>query len=224
VKLALAIVLVTTTVAMATPPEPKGAHPRMILDGSLRSAWKQQAGLAHGPVVGAIKLCAHARDTHDHDSGVYRGSEWVKVLQACLVAWGATDSKDDAATAIKFATALLESESLERAEIERIMAQGPSEGDAEEAPPVVAGSEAPADSVSSNGHAPSEDVAKAASTSESHAGDERSNGVHKAEHVNGTGTSNGWDNAGGVDNGAGEGGLPSRFARPSSDGAPTVDQ
>jgi cell division protease FtsH len=124
----------------------------------------------------------------------------------------------------KFATALLESESLERAEIERIMAEGPSDGDAEEAPPLVAGSEAPAESVSSNGHAPSEDVAKAASTSESHAGDERSNGVHKAEHANGTATSNGWDNAGGVDNGAGEGGLPSRFARPSSDGAPTVDQ
>ncbi|MEP6859261.1 MAG: hypothetical protein ABJE66_01490 [Deltaproteobacteria bacterium] len=114
-KLALAIVLVTTTVAAtagATPAEPKGAHPRMILDGGLRSAWKQQAGLEHGPVVGSIKLCAHARETHEHDSGVYRGSEWVKVLQACLVAWGATDSKDDAATAIKFATALLEDQDM----------------------------------------------------------------------------------------------------------------
>ena len=104
-KLALAIVLVTTTVAAA---EPTGPHPRMLLDSGLRAAWKQQAGLEHGPVVGAIKLCAHARDTREHDNGVYRGSEWVKVVQACLVAWGATDSKDDAATAIKFATALLD--------------------------------------------------------------------------------------------------------------------
>ena len=107
-KAAVAILLVFSAVAGATPPEPKGAHPRIILDGSLRSAWKQQAGLEHGPVVGAIKLCAHARTTREHDSGVYRGSEWVKVLQACLVAWAATDSKDDAATATRFATALLD--------------------------------------------------------------------------------------------------------------------
>ncbi|HEY5920037.1 MAG TPA: hypothetical protein VIV11_00140, partial [Kofleriaceae bacterium] len=38
----------------------------------------------------------------------YQGSEWAKVLQACLVAWVATDSKDDAATAIKYFTALLD--------------------------------------------------------------------------------------------------------------------
>ncbi|MEO6775745.1 MAG: hypothetical protein ABI467_22485 [Kofleriaceae bacterium] len=113
-KLALAMLVATSVGSVvgsgagAAPAEPTGPHPRMILDAGLRAAWKQQAGLAHGPVVGAIKLCAHARDTHDHDNGVYRGSEWVKVVQACLVAWGATDAKDDAATAIKFATALLD--------------------------------------------------------------------------------------------------------------------
>src|SRR3954469_12389160 len=100
--------LVSIGVAHATPPEPKGPHPRLILDAGIKAAWHEQAKAEHGPVVGAIKLCAHARDTREHDNGIYRGSEWVKIVQACLVSWAATDSKDDAATAIKFATALLD--------------------------------------------------------------------------------------------------------------------
>ncbi|MEO8548454.1 MAG: hypothetical protein ABI678_00700 [Kofleriaceae bacterium] len=111
-KLALSFVMVATAVAHATPPEPKGAHPRLILDASIKAAWHEQAKAEHGPVVGAIRLCAHARDTHEHDNGVYRGSEWVKIVQACLVSWAATDKKDDAATAIKFATALLDDQDV----------------------------------------------------------------------------------------------------------------
>lgn len=105
---AVLAVLAITSVARAEPPEPHGAHPRMLLDPSLRAAWHEQAQAEHGPVKGAIALCADARDGHDHDAAVYQGSEWAKVLQACLVAYAATDNKDDAATAIRFFTALLD--------------------------------------------------------------------------------------------------------------------
>ena len=105
----VAIALLFASAAAAAPaPEPGGAHPRIVLDTDLKAAWHAQAGKEHGPVIGSIKLCADARNTHEHDAGVYRGSEWVKVLQACLVAWEATDNKDDATTAIRFMTALLD--------------------------------------------------------------------------------------------------------------------
>ena len=108
-KLAVSLVMLVAATAHAAPAaEPTGPHPRIVLDADLKAAWHAQAGLEHGPVIGSIKLCANARDTHEHDAGVYRGIEWVKVLQACLVAWVATDNKDDATTAIRFMTALLD--------------------------------------------------------------------------------------------------------------------
>jgi hypothetical protein len=100
--------LFASSLAHAAPPEPKGAHPRMLLDHELRAQWKAMAKLSAGPVVGAIRLCEEARTTRDHDRALYQGSEWARVLQACLVAWVATESKDDAATAVKFMTALLD--------------------------------------------------------------------------------------------------------------------
>src|SRR5687767_1304244 len=94
--------------ARAAPPEPTGPHPRMLLDKDLRAQWKAMAKLDAGPVVGAIRLCADARQSRDHDRALYQGSEWAKVLQACLVAWAATDSKEDAQTALRFFTALID--------------------------------------------------------------------------------------------------------------------
>lgn len=105
-KLAISSVICVASTVLAAP----SGHPRIILDKDLRAAWHAQAGEEHGPVVGAIKLCKHGRETKEHDHGVYRGSEWVKLVQACLVAYAATDSKDDAQTAIKFMTALLDDE------------------------------------------------------------------------------------------------------------------
>jgi hypothetical protein len=80
----------------------------MILDPELRAAWKQQATEAHGPVVGAIALCEHAHDTPEHDHAGYQGAEWAKALQACLVAWAATDRDDMAKTAERLFTALID--------------------------------------------------------------------------------------------------------------------
>jgi hypothetical protein len=97
-----------STTAGATPPAPTGPHPRMLLDGELRTAWKAQAEAQHGPVVGALALCEDAASTKEHDRAVYQGSEWSKIEQACLVAWAATDKDVYARTAIKFMTALLD--------------------------------------------------------------------------------------------------------------------
>ena len=107
-RLALVLILATSAIAGATPPEPSGPHPRMLLDAPLKAAWKAQAAEGKGPVVGAIALCTDAHDTAEHDAAVYQGSEWAKVLQACLVAWAATDKPEHAQTAIKFFTALLD--------------------------------------------------------------------------------------------------------------------
>lgn len=104
----IALVLALSRVAAATPPEPTGAHPRMLLDRDLRAQWRAMAKLPVGPVIGAIHLCDEARTTRDHDRAVYMGSEWAKVLQACLVAYAATDKPEHAATAVKFFTALID--------------------------------------------------------------------------------------------------------------------
>ena len=80
----------------------------MLLDDALRTAWKQMAKEQRGPVQGAIVLCDEARTTAKHDGQGYQGSEWSKTLQACLVAWAATDNAQHAKTAIRFFTALLD--------------------------------------------------------------------------------------------------------------------
>jgi hypothetical protein len=98
-------VLASATVGRA---DPTGPHPRILLDPSLRAAWRGQADAAHGPVKGAIALCEDARTTPEHEHALYQGAEWAKVLQACLVAYAATDSKDDAATALRYFQALLD--------------------------------------------------------------------------------------------------------------------
>lgn len=98
----------SAAVAEAGPPEPRGAHPRMLLDADLRAEWKADAKQARGPVKGAIALCHDAHDTSDHDRALYQGAEWAKVLQACLVAWVATDEPAHAKTATRFFKALLD--------------------------------------------------------------------------------------------------------------------
>lgn len=102
----VSVLLLGVATAHATPPEPTGAHPRMLLDAKLKAEWK--ASIDRGPVKGSIAMCQNARDTKDHDRAVYQGAEWSKVLQACLVAWAATDKPEHAQTAIRFFTALID--------------------------------------------------------------------------------------------------------------------
>jgi hypothetical protein len=94
--------------AAAAPPEPSGPHPRMLLDAELRAAWQAEARRDHGPVHDAIGVCRQAGESHEHDRALYQGAGWAKVLQACLVAWAATDRPEHAKTAIRFYAALLD--------------------------------------------------------------------------------------------------------------------
>lgn len=80
----------------------------MLLDGELRAAWKAQAKNGRGPVVGAIALCEDELNTGNHARALYMGAEWGKMLQACLVAWAATDKPIYAQAAMKFFKALLD--------------------------------------------------------------------------------------------------------------------
>lgn len=107
-RLWLISALLAAQIVHAAPPEPKGPHPRMVLDADVRAQWRAMAKLSAGPVVGAIRLCDGARSSRGHERALYQGSEWARVLQACLVAWAATDSDDHAATAVKYFTALID--------------------------------------------------------------------------------------------------------------------
>lgn len=107
-RLAIFVAVVAlAAVASATPRPPSGPHPRMLLDAKVREAWKQLATARRGPVHGAIALCTSGQGP-DHDRALYQGSEWSRLLQACLVAWAATERPEHAETAIKFFTALLD--------------------------------------------------------------------------------------------------------------------
>jgi uncharacterized protein (TIGR03382 family) len=105
-RLAVLVLVMAARVAAAAPPEPAGPHPRMLLDARLRAAWKAAAD-AGGPVTGAIGLCDD-RDGPDHRRSLWMGAEWSKMLQACLVAWAATDRPEYAAGALKYFVALID--------------------------------------------------------------------------------------------------------------------
>ena len=105
----IALAALVPWVAGAAPvvPEPSGAHPRIVLP-DVRAAWREQARAQHGPVKGAIALCEDAHGSSEHDHAQYQGAAWASVMQACLVAWAATDSPVYAQTAIRFMTAVLD--------------------------------------------------------------------------------------------------------------------
>jgi len=104
----LPIALLATRVAWAAPPEPSRPHPRIVLDAALRAEWKASLDTGRGPLVGAVALCDGDRDARDHDGAGYKGSEWAKMLQACLVAWAATDQPAYVASSLKYFTALID--------------------------------------------------------------------------------------------------------------------
>ena len=92
--------------ARAAPAEPSGPHPRMLLDAGLKTAWHARKD-GRNPIAAAILLCGGGGG-HEHAGAQYMGSEWKKMLQACLVAWAATGEPGHAATALRYFTALLD--------------------------------------------------------------------------------------------------------------------
>ena len=91
--------------ARAAPHEPIGPHPRMLLDANLRAAW--QAQRRSGPVAVAIELCNDDAGSEPRGA-LYMGSEWKKMLQACLVAWAVTGDARHTRSALKYFIALLD--------------------------------------------------------------------------------------------------------------------
>nr|HEX4317801.1 hypothetical protein [Kofleriaceae bacterium] len=109
VAVVLLLICAAGVTANATPPPPTGAHPRMILDATLRAAWKQQAAAGVGPVKASIDICDSAAHTGSRwQESDYQRTRWRSTTEACLVAWAATDKDEYAQTAIKFMTALLD--------------------------------------------------------------------------------------------------------------------
>lgn len=81
----------------------------MLLDEKLRAAWKAQAKSGSGPVSDAIAVCNEDRtNPKEHDHALYMGYEWAKMLQACLVAWVATEKPEYITSSLKYFTALLD--------------------------------------------------------------------------------------------------------------------
>jgi hypothetical protein len=103
-----------TSVVMAAPeasaqPEPKRAHPRLLLDAELRKAWKTSAGIEGSPVARAVRRCDQiGASTKEFDRDGYMGLDWCNHLQACLIAHAATGKDQYAATAMRYFTALID--------------------------------------------------------------------------------------------------------------------
>ncbi|MEZ4361132.1 MAG: hypothetical protein R3B48_13185 [Kofleriaceae bacterium] len=90
-------------------PEPRGAHPRLLLDATLREAWAQDAKTQKGPVARAVRRCEQlAASPKEFARDGYMGLDWCHHLQACLIAHVATGSERHAATAMRYFTALLD--------------------------------------------------------------------------------------------------------------------
>ena len=95
-------------VARAAPPEPRGKHPRILLDATLRANWKKQAG-EKGAVARAIARCDEIRSRpKEFARDLYMGLDWAQHLQACLVAHAATGDDKHARTALVYFTAMLD--------------------------------------------------------------------------------------------------------------------
>jgi MYXO-CTERM domain-containing protein len=110
-SLALAMVIATaiTATAAAAPPEPRGAHPRILLDATLRANWKKQAGNKSSAVGKAIARCDDFRARpKEFARDLYMGLDWAQYLQACLVAHVATGKDEHARTALLYFTALID--------------------------------------------------------------------------------------------------------------------
>ncbi|MBS1118355.1 MAG: hypothetical protein H6Q90_583 [Deltaproteobacteria bacterium] len=110
------LLAVADTAAVADKPvtaepamEPTGPHPRILLDDKLRAAWKLQAKVKDSAVARAIQRCEDTRTSpNDFRNDSYMGFDFSANLNACLIAWVARGSDDDARSAIIYFTALLD--------------------------------------------------------------------------------------------------------------------
>jgi len=107
---ALPIILLALLSARAfAQPSPAGKHPRILLDDTLRTTWKQQAQAKDFAITRAIDRCEDTRNNaKEYQIDSYMGFDWNSSLQACLIAWVARGNDADAKSAVIYAQALLD--------------------------------------------------------------------------------------------------------------------
>lgn len=104
-----ALALPETASAQPGPAEPRGAHPRILLDANLRKAWKAAAADESTPVARAVRRCNQITAApKEFERDGYMGLDWGHHLQACLVAYAATGKESFATTAMRFFTAMID--------------------------------------------------------------------------------------------------------------------
>ena len=109
--LALALVgaIAAAPATAAAQAEPKGPHPRLLLDDALRATWKKQAGQKGSAVARSIAACDQIRaDPKESARDYYMGLTWAGHLGSCLVAWAATGKDEHARTAMIYFQAMLD--------------------------------------------------------------------------------------------------------------------
>lgn len=90
-------------------PEPKGPHPRIVLDADLRKAWKAAAGKSVTPVARAVRRCDQiTASPKEFSRDGYMGLDWGHHLQACLISYAATGNAEHATTAMRYFTAMID--------------------------------------------------------------------------------------------------------------------
>jgi len=109
-RVGLSLVLLVVMVrAAAAAPEPRGKHPRIVLDAELRARWKKLAGTKGSAVKRSIERCEEVtKRPREFAKDFYMGLDWAQYLQACLVAWAATDKEAHAKTALVYFEAMLD--------------------------------------------------------------------------------------------------------------------
>jgi hypothetical protein len=88
---------------------PAGPHPRLFSDPATIAGLKRAAGRSDSAVAYAVRRCrAISASPSEFSRDGYMGLDWAQYLQACLVAWRATDDVQLARTALRYFTALID--------------------------------------------------------------------------------------------------------------------
>ena len=95
--------------ALAAPPAPTGAHPRLFLDPATLAQLKADAAMKGSVTAKAVATCDNAIAHPDAwTSADYEGFNWVEALSACLVAYEVRGDAASAHAAIVYWRALLD--------------------------------------------------------------------------------------------------------------------
>jgi hypothetical protein len=101
--------LAVSAAAVAAPPAPTGAHPRIFLDATTLSALKADAAKDNSATQHAVQTCddviAHPGEW---TSGGYQGLGFVEPLSACLIAYEVRGDAASAHAAVTYWKALLD--------------------------------------------------------------------------------------------------------------------